>query len=492
MHAGTLTPLPTMLRSRSDLLQVRLAWTAVTASLVLLDVVALLSAFAIAYWIRFRSAIPLFREGTDSIEFYATVIVWALPTWLLIFAAWRLYDRRVLFSGYNEYARVGRACTAGVLAIIIISFLYDTPSIARAWLLLVWVASITLVWTARFIARRVVRRLRAHGLLLTRAIIVGTDGESAALAQRFAADLRCGVNIVGIVEGSQPTESERVEGVETIGSLMDLEALVVRQRVEVIIIANGAVSRPDMMDLYRRFAHRGDVELRMSSGLFEIVATGIRVQPMGSVPLTALERVRITGVDAVLKTLLDVSIASLAVAILSPVYILVAIAVKLDAGGPVIYRRRVLGRSGKPFDAFKFRTMIPDRRQTSLATSFPDRRHSDKTSADPRVTRFGKFLRRTSLDELPQLLNVLRGEMSLIGPRMVSPDEVVRYGKWQLNLLTVKPGITGPWQVRGRSDIPYEERVRLSTEYVRNYSIWLDLQILLQTVPVVIKGTGAY
>ena len=136
--------------------------------------------------------------------------------------------------------------------------------------------------------------------------------------------------------------------------------------------------------------------------------------------------------------------------------------------------------------------MLPERRQVTLPTTFPDRRRTEKPRDDPRVTRVGKLLRRTSLDELPQLVNVLRGEMSLIGPRMVSPDEIELYGKMQLNLMTVKPGITGPWQVRGRADIKYAERVRLSTEYIRNYSIWLDLQILLQTVPVVLKGKGAY
>jgi lipopolysaccharide/colanic/teichoic acid biosynthesis glycosyltransferase len=123
---------------------------------------------------------------------------------------------------------------------------------------------------------------------------------------------------------------------------------------------------------------------------------------------------------------------------------------------------------------------------------FEDRRRALKSQADPRITRLGRFLRRTSLDEVPQLINVLRGEMSLVGPRMIAPDEATKYGKWQLNLLTVKPGITGPWQVRGRSELPYEERVRLSMQYIRNYSIWADLEILARTVFVVVQGRGAY
>jgi lipopolysaccharide/colanic/teichoic acid biosynthesis glycosyltransferase len=155
-------------------------------------------------------------------------------------------------------------------------------------------------------------------------------------------------------------------------------------------------------------------------------------------------------------------------------------------------RRRVLGRGGTQFDAFKFRTMIADRRIKQVPVAFADRRSAAKPTYDPRVTRIGRLLRRTSLDELPQLFNVVRGEMSLVGPRMISPEEASLYGKWQFNLLTVKPGITGPWQTRGRGTLSYEERVRLSMDYIRNYSIWVDLEILLRTVPSVISGRGAY
>jgi lipopolysaccharide/colanic/teichoic acid biosynthesis glycosyltransferase len=173
---------------------------------------------------------------------------------------------------------------------------------------------------------------------------------------------------------------------------------------------------------------------------------------------------------------------------------MVALVIKIDSPGPVLHRRHVLGRAGRPFGAFKFRTMVVNAEE-SLAAN-PELREAFekgfKLKRDPRVTRVGAFLRRTSLDELPQLINVLRGEMSLVGPRMITPEEAARYGKWQLNLLTVKPGITGPWQVRGRSDIPYEERVRLSMHYIRNYSIWLDLEILLRTLPAVLQARGAY
>ncbi len=211
-------------------------------------------------------------------------------------------------------------------------------------------------------------------------------------------------------------------------------------------------------------------------------------------PLISPERARVTGASAFFKTTLDYFGAFCALVVLSPLLLLAALLVKLDSPGPAIHRRRVLGRGGKPFDAFKLRTMVAN--ADEVLASDPHLRDAfekgHKLKADPRVTRVGRFLRRASLDELPQLVNVLRGEMSLVGPRMIAPEEASRYGEWQPILLTLKPGITGPWQVNGRSDIPYDERVRLSMHYIRNYSIWLDLHILLRTVLVVLRGGGAY
>ena len=174
---------------------------------------------------------------------------------------------------------------------------------------------------------------------------------------------------------------------------------------------------------------------------------------------------------------------------------MVALLIKLDSPGPVLHRRRVLGVSGKHFDAFKFRTMYVngDEILNGHAELQEQLRADHKLKEDPRVTRVGHWLRKYSLDELPQLFNVIRGQMGLVGPRMITPEEAEKYGRHRLNLLTVKPGITGLWQVSGRSDLSYDERVQLDMYYIRNYSVWLDLQILfVQTVPAVIHGRGAY
>jgi lipopolysaccharide/colanic/teichoic acid biosynthesis glycosyltransferase len=179
---------------------------------------------------------------------------------------------------------------------------------------------------------------------------------------------------------------------------------------------------------------------------------------------------------------------------IAPLLLLIALAVKLDSPGPIIHRRRVMGVNGRQFDAFKFRTMHVN--GDEILNAHPGLKAelalNHKLKDDPRVTPIGKLLRKYSLDELPQLFNVIRRDMSLVGPRMISPAEMEKYSKKGINLLTVKPGITGMWQVSGRSDVSYEERVRMDMYYVRNWTIWLDARLLMQTIPVVLKGRGAY
>jgi len=196
----------------------------------------------------------------------------------------------------------------------------------------------------------------------------------------------------------------------------------------------------------------------------------------------------------VLKEILDRTVAFFGVLALSPLLAVLAVIVVLDSPGPALYRRRVLGRGGKPFDAFKFRSMLVN--GDALVAADPSLKKQlekdQKLKNDPRVTRSGRWMRKLSLDELPQLFNVLRGEMSLVGPRMISPPELSRYGQHADELLRVKPGITGLWQVSGRSDLPGDDRVKLDIAYVRSRSIGLDIRLLVQTIPAVLRGRGAY
>ena len=424
----------------------QLGFVVVTVGLILVDAAAISSGFALAYVIRFAVGIPFLEVLPERLTFYSQVAFWAVPVWLTIFGLFRLYDQRHLFSGFQEYIQVINACTIGVIAVIVISFLDSTLIISRGWLILVWVLTILLAGLERFVARRILRFARRRGAFVIPTIIVGANEEAQALAEHFLADRGSGLHLVGFIDADAGAAVSTVSQVRVLGGLSDLPDLITGYGVREMVVATTALSREQLLDLYRTHRRYSDVEIRLSSGLFEILTTGIRVREVSCVPLMTPERIRITGLDAVLKALLDYVGAIAGLIIFAPVMLFVALAIKLNSPGPVFHRRQVLGQSGRVFCAFKFRTMVVDadrvlQENLELKTQFE---HAYKLKIDPRVTRVGRLLRRTSLDELPQFINVLRREMSLVGPRMITPDEAPRYGKWRLNLLTVRPGITRP------------------------------------------------
>jgi lipopolysaccharide/colanic/teichoic acid biosynthesis glycosyltransferase len=224
------------------------------------------------------------------------------------------------------------------------------------------------------------------------------------------------------------------------------------------------------------------------------MTAGLRMQTFGAAPVLQVKGLRLTLAERFFKRIVDISISLFFLFLLSPLFIILAFAIKHESKGPVFYKRKVLGLRGHEFNAFKFRTMVTD--GDRFLDENPELREelrvNHKLKSDPRITSLGASLRNYSIDELPQLFNVLWGQMSLVGPRMITREELRKYGILCQNLLSVKPGMTGVWQVSGRSELSYEERVNLDMHYIRNYSIWRDLQILfIQTLPAVIRGRGA-
>jgi exopolysaccharide biosynthesis polyprenyl glycosylphosphotransferase len=358
---------------------------------------------------------------------------------------------------------------------------------------MLWFFSVVSVVGIRFGYRRLIYYLRKGGLFVRRALVVGANEEGRVVADQLRTSPASGLKVVGFVDQRlQP--GARVEGLPVLGDQTKLGDLVSRLNVQELIIIPTALRRKELLGIYRDWGKEEKVRVRLSSGLYELFTTGVQVKEVGFIPLVSLNRTRITGMDAVMKAVLDYALAALLILGLSPVFLAIAVLVRLDSSGPVIYCRRVLGLHGRLFDAYKFRSMIAD--ADVFLEAHPELKEeweqTGKVQDDPRVTRVGRFLRRYSLDELPQLFNVLKGEMSLVGPRMISPDELQYFGRWRHNLMTIKPGMTGLWQVSGRANLSYEERVRLDMFYIRNYTIWLDLKLLFNTLWVVLKGEGAF
>jgi exopolysaccharide biosynthesis polyprenyl glycosylphosphotransferase len=277
-----------------------------------------------------------------------------------------------------------------------------------------------------------------------------------------------------------------------LGSVRSFEAIVEQTGADTAIIADTAMVRDKLAAVYGAMEALRRLEVCLAPGLFELLTIGVQVREQGSVPLLTLNKTRITGLHALTKNLIDRVGAGLGLLLLSPLFALVALLIHLDSPGPIIYRRRVVGASNRTFDAFKFRTMRVDGEALLTPELKAELRETGKLKDDPRITPLGRFLRRTSIDELPQLVNVFLGQMSLVGPRMITVDELHHFGRWRHNLVTVRPGLTGLWQISGRSNLGYEDRVRLDMHYIRNYSIWLDLYIIFRTITVVITGQGAF
>ena len=452
--------------------------------------------FRVAYFFRFELSIGIFRmDVIPNVNYYESIVFGLIPLWLLIFSMMGLYNRHNLLGGTQEYSLIFNATTAGMIIMMAAGFFQPTFIFARGWLIMAWVFAVFFTSMARFWLRRLIYLLRKRGFFVSLAVIVGANNEGISLAEQLMGWSTSGLHIVGFVDKKLPAGTLVHKNLKVLGSVEQLGSIVEQFHIEEMILASSAISsRDSMVEIFMQYGVNSGVNVRMSSGLYEIMTTGLTVKEFAFVPLVGINPVRLRGGDQALKKLLDLSLTIPGLIVISPLLLLIALAIKLDSRGPVIHRRQVMGVNGKKFYAYKFRTMCTNGDQ--ILENYPELKkelaENHKLKEDPRVTKVGSFLRKYSLDELPQLFNVLRGEMSLVGPRMISPEETEKYTKWELNLLTVHPGMSGLWQVSGRSDVSYEERVRLDMYYIRNWSIWFDLQILIQTLPAILNKRGAY
>lgn len=459
------------------------------------DAIMLMAAFALSYFVRFQTNWSFLVEDSDiSQESHVWIAITLLPIWILIFVLSDLYNPHYLFSSTQEYKKVFNACAIAFTLVVVVTFLVPVIRVSRGWIVIAWMAAIVLVGVERFLFRRLSYFLRERQWLTSRTLIVGTDAEAHAITHQLLTWRGCGADVIGFVDNILPPGTKVEGNVPVVGTLGALPELVEKLDVDELIVSPSAISREDILWIFQTFGTSDRVELRFSPGLFEIFTSGVRVKEIGSVPLVSMRKVRLDAIEGSVKMLSDYLIASVALVLNIPIMIAVAMAIKLDSPGPIFHRRRVLGQGGKEFDALKFRSMHVN--GDEILDQYPDLKaelaRNQKLKNDPRITRVGHFLRKFSVDEIPQLFNVLAGQMSIVGPRMITPAEMEKYGKWRWNLLTVKPGITGLWQISGRSDVSYAERVRLDMYYIRNYTFWSDLRIIWRTIPVVLRRKGAY
>ncbi|HVD14477.1 MAG TPA: sugar transferase [Actinomycetota bacterium] len=414
----------------------------------------------------------------------------AVTAWLLLFAGLGLYDSRRLVSAVDEFKLLVEGVALGTVGGVFLAFLLKLPTY-RSWVLTTWIGCTAAVLGTRFAYRSILRALRFSGALGSRMLIVGAGREGRDLYRSISSAPHLGFEVVGFLDDTYPPGPAAPGLPDVLGGAAEVRAAVLDRQADAVLVAGGSVATETAERVYRDLGGM-DVDLHLSTGLLGVAASRVAVQRFGEAPVLGLRRVELTGFQQTVKRAFDLAVAGLLLVALAPVLAACALAVRLDGPGPVLFRQRRVGRGGREFTMHKFRSMVPDaeRRLAALV----GRNQADgplfKLRGDPRVTRVGRVLRAWSLDELPQLLDVLRGDMSLVGPRPPLLGEAARFGAWLPNRLRVKPGVSGLWQVSGRHQLSFEDYVRYDLFYVENWSLVMDLCILLRTIPTVLRRSG--
>jgi len=433
-------------------------------------------------------AASLLSAGTGG--HLAALPVAALAAWIALAAWFGLYDDRRVANAFDELKLALQTAAAGTVAAAFAALLLEV-SVGRAWVLATWALSTGATVAGRLVLRRVLRRLRLRRFLGARMLVVGSGAQGRDLVESLTSKARwLGYDVVGFVDDDKAVGPVGNRLPEVVGSIDELKELVAELDIDDVLVA-GEVHPADAERVYRELAGV-TVELHLSTGLLGVAANRVSVQRWGDAPVLGLRRVDLNGFQQLLKRVFDVLVAGTAVLVLAPVLLACALAVKLSSPGPVLFTQRRVGKDGREFTIHKFRSMVADA-EDRLA-ELRGRNQADgllfKLTDDPRVTRVGRFMRAWSLDELPQLFDVLGGRMSLVGPRPPLPDEVARYDDWIRNRLRVKPGLTGLWQVSGRHQTSFADYIRHDLFYVENWSLAMDLFIVLRTIPAVLARSG--
>jgi exopolysaccharide biosynthesis polyprenyl glycosylphosphotransferase len=472
----------------------------ISVLLIPLDYLALLGAAAFAYLIRFGPVAEYraIRFRLPFGDFVALAAIAAL-VWILVFALAGLYATTARRSWRSEFARIVLGCSTG-FALVLAAIVFSRELFASRFIVLAsWPLAIVSVFVVRLIMRLIERKLFAAGIGAHRIVLIGTGRAADALAEAFRRRPSLGFRIVmrmpKFTNGTLPhaSPSQREGEKEGVGVASKLAELWQRQAFDEII---DATTPPNPAELHTLidFCDDHHIPIRYAADLLTAHTTRVAVDTFAGVPLIEPKRTPLEGWGRVLKRSFDIIASSLLIVLLSPALLLIALAIRLDSRGPVLFRQQRVGQAGRPFMFLKFRSM-----RVGAHEKWEElRKRSDRSGIipkiknDPRVTRVGRLIRRWSLDELPQLFNVFVGTMSLVGPRPHLPEEVAEYQKHHRKVLALKPGITGLAQVSGRADLDFDEEVKVDAFYIEHWSLGLDLVILLRTPFAVIRTRGAY
>lgn len=460
---------------------------------VLLDILMINLAMVLAYLLRYRLQwfIDVIFDApfVDYLPFSVLYTV-TIPVMLWLNRSYTDWRGR---TWMDQVFRIANAVATAVVISLALAFVIRPLVYSRLLLLESGFFMILLVSVGRAFALMLQARLRRKGIGVHRVVIVGAGEVGRRVMRTIVARPDLGYEIVGYVDDN-PNKGERKIGrIKGLGSLDKLPAIIDAEAVDEVIITLPWNYHRRILAVMRE-CERRQVAGRLVPDLFQMSLSRVAVSDLGGLPLIEIQEIAFSKVALVVKRAVDLFGATMGLLVGWPLFLIIAIAIKRDSPGPVLFKQERVGKDHRRFTIYKFRSMR-EGAEHELEALKCDNECDEvifKIANDPRMTRVGRFLRRTSLDELPQLINVFRGEMSLVGPRPPIPAEVLEYQPWHLRRLSVLPGMTGLWQVSGRSGLSFDEMVLLDLYYIEHWTIWSDLSILLRTIPKVFLSEGAY
>ena len=465
-------------------------------ALVALDTAIVAGATIVA--VALRQWLPFLPSANDADLLVLPVAPFIVVGWLIGLALGGAYRPRHWGVGVQEYRQVLNSSVMFLMALGFSAFILGYP-LSRGFVVILVAVGVPALLIGRVTLRRILQHFRRIGRHCVPTLVVGDQGAVEDVVAVLRRETWLGYTPVGLVASPDEDSVEALLGevpeVPEVGTMDDLISVIDRTGAQAVIFTTGSVRRGREFNEMARKLEGHRAEMIVVPAMTDVSSERIHVTPVAGLPLMHVGKPQAERSLKFTKRAFDLVVATVVLILLSPVLLATALIIKLSDGGPVLFRQRRVGRGGQPFEVLKFRSMVTDAERIRHE-QLEEANESDgvlfKIREDPRITRFGRFIRRFSIDELPQLVNVLRGEMSLIGPRPALEREVQQYKVHVRRRLDVRPGITGLWQVSGRSDLDWDDTVRLDLYYVDNWSMIQDVVILLRTFKAVLSSNGAY
>jgi exopolysaccharide biosynthesis polyprenyl glycosylphosphotransferase len=453
-----------------------------------LDAGVIFFSFLLAYFLKTKISGHLYPPNE-----YIWIIVLVIPLWIILLKYHGAYGSFRRKTHLETFWNITKAMFFGMIILFSILFVTKSVYISRSFIMFFGLISYVFLISSRLGIKTILREIRKRGLNYRNILIVGTGNRARSYAEMINSHSELGLRIVGYVDDQPIKSDQEILGAKIIGNLKDIPSIIEKKVIDEVIIALPRSWLSRLEEIVHVCEETG-TEITIIADFFDTIIAETHLTNFYGIPIITFSTTSSQQIQLLLKNIFDL-FSSIFLLILSlPLFIPIALTIKLTSPGPIFYRQTRCSLNGRKFTIYKFRSMVFNayEKQKELMKYNEMDGPVFKMTNDPRVTSVGRFLRRTSLDELPQLINVLKGDMSLVGPRPPLPQEIAQYDRKHRRRLSVKPGITGPWQVSGRNTIDFREWMKLDLDYIDKWSLWLDFKILLKTLPAIVNGKGSY